>query len=116
MQELNSVPQPPVAGTVASVSHAKGSEFTQATHPIWWIMTGWGAIILLLGCRGGLTWGPAGNEDSCSQALLIGQERHLALSRDTIMKLAWKNQPRDARLVSARRRSTSSLGLNGMLT
>jgi hypothetical protein len=51
-----------------------------------------------------------------SQALLIGQERDLALSGDTIMKLAWKNQPRDARLVSARRRSTSSLGLNGMLT
>ena len=38
-----------VAGTVVSASHAGGSNFAQATHPIWWIMTGCGAIIVLLG-------------------------------------------------------------------
>jgi MFS family permease len=38
-----------VAGTVVSTRHARGSDFTQATHPIWWIMTACGALILLLG-------------------------------------------------------------------
>ena len=38
-----------VAGTVVSASHAGGSNFAQATHPIWWIMTGCGAIVVLLG-------------------------------------------------------------------
>jgi EmrB/QacA subfamily drug resistance transporter len=38
-----------VAGTVVAASHAKGVDFTQATHPIWWIMTGCGAVVLLLG-------------------------------------------------------------------
>ena len=38
-----------VAGTVVTASRAQGSDFTQATHPIWWIMTGCGAIVLLLG-------------------------------------------------------------------
>lgn len=45
-----------VAGTVVSASHARGSEFTQATHPIWWIMTGCGAVILLLGWASNTPW------------------------------------------------------------
>ena len=45
-----------VAGTVVSASHAKGSDFTQATHPIWWIMTGCGTIILLLGWASNTRW------------------------------------------------------------
>ena len=48
-----------VAGTVVSPSHAKGSDFTQATHPIWWIMTGCGAIILLLGWASNTSWAHA---------------------------------------------------------
>ena len=48
-----------VAGTVVSASHAKGSDFTQATHPIWWIMTACGAIILLLGWASNTSWAHA---------------------------------------------------------
>ena len=48
-----------VAGTVVSASHAKGSDFTQATHPIWWIMTGCGAVILLLGWASNTPWAHA---------------------------------------------------------
>jgi EmrB/QacA subfamily drug resistance transporter len=48
-----------VAGTVVSASHAKGSDFTLATHPIWWIMTGCGAIILLLGWASNTSWAHA---------------------------------------------------------
>ena len=31
-----------VSGTVVAANHAKGLNFTQATHPIWWIMGGCG--------------------------------------------------------------------------
>jgi hypothetical protein len=58
-----------VAGTVVSASHAKGSDFTQATHPIWWIMTACGAVILLLGWASNTPWAHA----SASQvASLLG--------------------------------------------
>jgi MFS family permease len=45
-----------VAGTVVSASHKSGSGFTEATHPIWWIMTGCGAIVLLLGWVSNTVW------------------------------------------------------------
>jgi EmrB/QacA subfamily drug resistance transporter len=45
-----------VAGTVVAASHAKGIDFTQATHPIWWIMTGCGALVLLLGWASNTPW------------------------------------------------------------
>jgi EmrB/QacA subfamily drug resistance transporter len=48
-----------VAGTVVNMSHARGSDFTQATHPIWWIMTACGAIILLLGWASNTPWAHA---------------------------------------------------------
>jgi EmrB/QacA subfamily drug resistance transporter len=48
-----------VAGTVVSASHDKGSDFTRATHPIWWIMTGCSAIILLLGWASNTSWAHA---------------------------------------------------------
>jgi len=51
-----------VAGTVVSASHAKGSDFTQATHPIWWIMTGCSAIVLLLGWASTTPWAQASTE------------------------------------------------------
>ena len=48
-----------VAGTVVAASHAKGLDFTQATHPIWWIMTGCGALVLLLGWVSNTSWAHA---------------------------------------------------------
>jgi EmrB/QacA subfamily drug resistance transporter len=51
-----------VAGTVVTASGAKGSEFTQATHPIWWIMTGCSAIVLLLGWASTTAWAHASTE------------------------------------------------------
>jgi hypothetical protein len=37
------------AGTIIATGRASGSDFTDATHPIWWIMTECAAIVLLLG-------------------------------------------------------------------
>jgi EmrB/QacA subfamily drug resistance transporter len=51
-----------VAGTVVTASRAKGSGFTQATHPIWWIMTGCGAMVLLLGWASTTPWAHASTE------------------------------------------------------
>jgi EmrB/QacA subfamily drug resistance transporter len=48
-----------VAGTVVAASHAKGLDFTQATHPIWWIMSGCGALVLLLGWAANTSWAHA---------------------------------------------------------
>jgi MFS family permease len=48
-----------VAGTVVAASHARGLDFTQATHPIWWIMTGCGALVLLLGWASNTVWAHA---------------------------------------------------------
>jgi len=45
-----------IAGTVVSSSRAMGSSFTLATHPIWWIMTGCGAIVLFLGWASATAW------------------------------------------------------------
>lgn len=45
-----------IAGTVVSASRAKGSSFTLATHPIWWIMMGCGAIVLFLGWASATAW------------------------------------------------------------
>ena len=51
-----------VAGTVVTASRANGSDFTQATHPIWWIMTGCSAIVLLLGWVSTTAWAHASTE------------------------------------------------------
>ena len=56
-----------VAGTVVTTSRAKGSDFTQATHPIWWIMTGCSAIVLLLGWASTTAWAHASTERVASQ-------------------------------------------------
>ncbi len=45
-----------VAGTVVASSRAHGTDFTAATHPIWWLMTGCGAIVLLLGWASNTGW------------------------------------------------------------
>ena len=48
-----------VAGTVVSASHMGRANFAQATHPIWWIMTGCGAVVLLLGWFSNTGWAHA---------------------------------------------------------
>jgi EmrB/QacA subfamily drug resistance transporter len=48
-----------VAGTVVAISHARGLDFTAATHPIWWIMTICGALVLLLGWASNTPWARA---------------------------------------------------------
>jgi EmrB/QacA subfamily drug resistance transporter len=45
-----------VAGTVLAMSHARGTDFTTATHAIWWVMTACGAIVLLLGFASNTAW------------------------------------------------------------
>jgi hypothetical protein len=49
-----------VAGTVVAAGHARGSDFTQTTHPMWWIMTGCGAVVLLLGWVSNTPWAHTG--------------------------------------------------------
>jgi EmrB/QacA subfamily drug resistance transporter len=48
-----------IGGTIVNVSRAKGMDFSQATHPIWWIMTACGAIILLVGFISNTSWAKA---------------------------------------------------------
>jgi EmrB/QacA subfamily drug resistance transporter len=38
-----------VSGTVLTVSHAHGTDFTTATHVIWWAMAAGGAVVVMLG-------------------------------------------------------------------
>jgi MFS family permease len=45
-----------IAGTVVSTSRANGTSFTLATHPIWWIMTGCGAIVFILAWASATQW------------------------------------------------------------
>ena len=45
-----------VSGTVVAISRAQGTDLTQATHPIWWIMTGCGALVLLFGWLSSTAW------------------------------------------------------------
>jgi len=45
-----------VAGTVVTARHADHSDFTRATHPIWWIMAGCGAAVMLLGWLSNTAW------------------------------------------------------------
>jgi hypothetical protein len=48
-----------VAGSVVAASRASGSDFTQATHPIWWVMTGCGLIVLVAGWASNTAWSRA---------------------------------------------------------
>ena len=59
-----------VAGTVVSTSRQAGTDFTQATHPIWWGMTGCGVIVLLLASVANSGWARASTEQV--KALLVG--------------------------------------------
>jgi EmrB/QacA subfamily drug resistance transporter len=48
-----------IAGSVVAASRAAGTDFARATHPIWWIMTGCGMIVLLLGYVSTTAWARA---------------------------------------------------------
>jgi EmrB/QacA subfamily drug resistance transporter len=45
-----------VSGTIVAASHLRGVDFTTATHPIWWVMTALGAVMLLLGFASNTAW------------------------------------------------------------
>jgi len=45
-----------ISGTVVSASRTNGTDFTMATHPIWWLMSACGAIVLLLGWISTTVW------------------------------------------------------------
>jgi MFS family permease len=62
-----------VAGTVVAAGRSRGSDFTQTTHPMWWIMTGCGAVILLLGWVSNTPWAQA---SSSRVAHLFDNRRH----------------------------------------
>jgi len=48
-----------VSGSVVAVSHARGTDFTTATHAIWWAMTACGAAVLFLGLASNTVWAPS---------------------------------------------------------
>jgi len=60
-----------IAGTVVSASRATGSDFTHATHPIWWIMTVSGLGVLIVGWASTTAWARASTETVAS--LLLAQ-------------------------------------------
>lgn len=45
-----------LAGTLVAVSHARGIDFTTATHAIWWGMSTCGALVLALGFAANTRW------------------------------------------------------------
>lgn len=51
-----------VSGTMVAVSRAQGTDFTTATHAIWWVMTVCGATVLALGLASNTAWSRASTE------------------------------------------------------
>ena len=51
-----------VSGTVVAASHADGTDFTRATHAIWWVMAACGAAVLALGLAANTAWERASAE------------------------------------------------------
>jgi predicted MFS family arabinose efflux permease len=51
-----------VSGTVVAASHAHGTDFTRATHAVWWVMTACGAVVLALGFAANTPWAQASTE------------------------------------------------------
>jgi hypothetical protein len=45
-----------VTGTIINAKHAGQGDFSRATHPVWWIMTGCGGIVLSLGWLSNTAW------------------------------------------------------------
>jgi EmrB/QacA subfamily drug resistance transporter len=48
-----------VSGTVVAVSNARGTDFTTATHAIWWLMTACSGAVLVLGFAANTSWAQA---------------------------------------------------------
>ena len=48
-----------ISGTVVAASRASGTDFTTATHGIWWAMTACGALVLALGFAANTGWARA---------------------------------------------------------
>jgi len=61
-----------IAGTVVNASRARGSSFTRATHPIWWIMAGCGAMVLFLGWASATPWAHRSAEVAASELIAAG--------------------------------------------
>jgi MFS family permease len=59
-----------VAGTIVGAQRASHDSFTHATHPIWWIMTGCGAVVFWLGLVSETAWSRASTE---KVAVLLGE-------------------------------------------
>ncbi|HEY1578556.1 MAG TPA: MFS transporter [Terracidiphilus sp.] len=51
-----------VSGTVVAISHVRGTDFTTATHAIWWVMAACGATVLVLGFASNTAWARASTE------------------------------------------------------
>jgi hypothetical protein len=51
-----------VTGTVVAASHAHSTDFTSATHAVWWVMTGCGGVVLALGFASNTAWARASTE------------------------------------------------------
>ena len=61
-----------ISGTVVAVSREHGTNFTIATHPIWWVMTACGAVVLALGFAANTTWA----RSSAQRVAHLLEERH----------------------------------------
>jgi EmrB/QacA subfamily drug resistance transporter len=48
-----------VSGTMVAMSRAGGTDFTTATHAIWWVMTACGAAVLAMGLASDSAWARA---------------------------------------------------------
>jgi hypothetical protein len=55
-----------------AASHAHGTDFTRATHTIWWAMTACGAVLLALGFATNTAWERASTE----KVAHLLEERH----------------------------------------
>ena len=61
-----------VSGTVVAMSHARGTDFTTATHAIWWVMTASGVLVLVLGVASNTAWA----RESTTQIAQLLDDRH----------------------------------------
>jgi len=51
-----------ISGTVVAISRTSGTDFTTATHAIWWGMTACGVAVLVLGFASNTRWAQASTE------------------------------------------------------
>jgi EmrB/QacA subfamily drug resistance transporter len=55
-----------IAGTVVSISRSSGSDFSHATHPIWWFMSAAGVLVLATGWISTTPWAQASTQKVAS--------------------------------------------------